>query len=106
MDFKSCHRTIRSRDSRCHMLPDLLPTLLILVEMWLVSVVIRPEDLLGWLHNVSVGNTDVVQYGATSNDLRREGWLHVDHGLTRKRQHFAIATAGHRATAANYKGGD
>ncbi|KAJ8358066.1 hypothetical protein AAFF_G00036760 [Aldrovandia affinis] len=77
VDLKSCHQTIRSRDSRCHMLPDLLSTLLILVEMWLVSVVIRPEDLLSWLHNVSVGNTDVVQYGATSDDLRRKGWLHL-----------------------------
>ncbi|KAJ8353097.1 hypothetical protein AAFF_G00109110, partial [Aldrovandia affinis] len=75
VDLKSCHQTIRSRDSRCHMLPDLLSTLLILVEMWLVSVVIRPEDLLSWLHNVSVGNTDVVQYGATSDDLRRKAGL-------------------------------
>ncbi len=47
----------------CHVLPDLLPTLLIHMAMWLISIILKPEDLLCLLHNVSIGQADVIQYG-------------------------------------------
>ncbi len=59
------------------MLPDLLPTLLILLVMWLVSIILRPEELLCWFHKVSDGHANVMQYGAAGDNVLRKIWFYL-----------------------------